>query len=133
MFKRAKPIVSPEYARMLGYEPGEFVESNVRWRERLHEDDREKVCRVYEQYIAGVLSEYRVEFRLMTKSGDWKWILSLGKVVEWDSEGRPLRMLGTHTDITERKALERVESDQRRAGRGLAGQRGGDEQHPAIG
>jgi len=112
-------VVSPEYARMLGYEPGEFVESNVRWRERLHDDDRENVCRVYEQYLAGVLSEYRVEFRQKTKSGDWKWILSLGKVVAWDNKGRPLRMLGTHSDITERKALERVESDQRQLAEAL--------------
>lgn len=112
-------VVSPEYARMLGYEPGEFVESNARWRERLHAADREKVSRIYEQYIAGVLSEYRVEFRQRTKAGDWKWILSLGKVVERDKEGRPLRMLGTHTDITERKELEQVERDQRQLAEAL--------------
>ncbi len=99
-------IVSPEYARMLGYEPDELEETNEKWRDRLHPDDRDGVYRVYEEYIAGIRDEYRVEFRQETKSGDWKWILSLGSVLERDDQGRPLRMLGTHTDITERKQAE---------------------------
>ena len=49
---------------------------------------------------------YRVEYRQRTKTGEWKWILSMGRVVARDSEGKSLRMLGTHTDITERKRLE---------------------------
>jgi two-component system, cell cycle sensor histidine kinase and response regulator CckA len=98
--------VSPEYARMLGYEPDEFVETNARWRKRLHPDDHEPVSRAYEDYIAGRREEYRVEFRQRTRQGDWKWILSLGKIVEYDAEGRPRRMLGTHTDITARRQAE---------------------------
>ena len=99
-------VVSPEYASMLGYEPEEFQETNAAWRDRLHPDDREPTYRVYEDYIAGALGEYRVEFRQRTKSGDWKWIMSLGRIVAWDTDGKPLRMLGTHTDITVRKRLE---------------------------
>ncbi|BFM40058.1 hypothetical protein OLK001_19840 [Synechocystis sp. LKSZ1] len=99
-------IVSPQYATMLGYDPETFVETNQQWLDRLHSDDREAVGATYQAYIQGHLPEYRVEFRQRTAQGDWKWILSLGKIVEWDSEGRPLRMLGTHTDITERKAAE---------------------------
>jgi signal transduction histidine kinase/CheY-like chemotaxis protein len=64
------------------------------------------VATAYRDYIAGKIPEYRVEFRQRTKAGGWKWILSLGKVVEYDNAGRPLRMLGTHTDITERKQAE---------------------------
>ncbi|PLZ89559.1 hypothetical protein CEN44_12770 [Fischerella muscicola CCMEE 5323] len=99
-------VVSPEYARMLGYEPDEFQETNQAWRSRLHPDDKELVNRVYEEYIAGQRNEYRVEFRQRTKSGDWKWILSIGKIVAWTGDGKPLRMLGTQTDITERKQVE---------------------------
>ncbi|MEW5723216.1 MAG: PAS domain S-box protein, partial [Thermodesulfobacteriota bacterium] len=98
--------VNPEYAIMLGYDPAEFRETNDLWIERLHPDDREPVSTVYYDYIAGNIPEYRVEFRQRTRSGDWKWILSLGKVVEWDDQGRPRRMLGTHTDIDERKRGE---------------------------
>lgn len=104
-------IVSPEYAQMLGYKPDEFQETNARWRDRLHPDDVAAVYQVYEDYIAGRLDEYRVEFRQQTRSGEWKWILSVGKIVCWTSDDRPLRMLGTHTDITDRKQAE-VEREQ---------------------
>lgn len=98
--------VSPEYATMLGYDPADFHETNAAWIERLHPDDREPVAAVYRDYIAGRVAEYRVEFRQRTRSGDWKWILSLGRVVERDRSGQPRRMLGTHTDITDRKQAE---------------------------
>ena len=98
--------VSPEYATMLGYDPAEFHETNAAWIERLHPEDHEPVAAVYRDYIAGKIPEYRVEFRQRTRSGEWKWILSLGRVVERDAQGQPLRMLGTHTDITERKRME---------------------------
>ena len=98
--------VNDDYMRMLGYEPGEFMETNERWRERLHPDDRDTVSRAYEEYVAGRLPAYRVEFRQRTKSGDWKWILSLGAIVERDAAGRPLRMVGTHTDISRQKERE---------------------------
>ncbi len=99
-------IVNEEYAQMLGYDPATFVETNAAWIERLHPDDKAITSKAYADYIAGLLPEYRVEFRQKTRDGNWKWILSLGKVVEYDSLGMPLRMLGTHTDITERKQAE---------------------------
>jgi two-component system sensor histidine kinase UhpB len=99
-------VVSPEYARMLGYEPHELEETNARWLARLHPDDRAPVGQAYADYIAGLRPDYRVEFRQRTKDGRWVWVLSLGKLVAWDAEGRPLRMLGTHTDITARKLAE---------------------------
>jgi len=83
---------------MLDYEPENFCETNAKWRDRLHPDDVATVYQVYEDYVAGRRDEYRVEFRQRTKSGEWKWILSLGKIVSWDSDGQPIRMLGTHTD-----------------------------------
>lgn len=99
-------VVNDEYARMLGYDPATFRETNEAWIERLHPEDREPVAAVYRKYIAGEIPVYKVEFRQRTAEGGWKWILSLGKVVELDGQGRPLRMLGTHTDITTRKNAE---------------------------
>ncbi len=101
-------IVSPEYALMLGYDPAEFRETNAAWRERLHPEDREKVYAAYSDYVAGRLDEYRVEFRQRTKDGRWIWVLSLGSLVARSPDGRPLRMLGTHTDISERKRAEQA-------------------------
>ena len=104
--KTGKAIVSPEYALMLGYDPAEFHETTAKWLERLHPDDRKPVTAVYKAYIRGEIPEYRVEFRQKTKDGKWKWMLSLSKIIERDADGKPLRMIGTHTDITERKELE---------------------------
>ncbi|UIE38007.1 PAS domain S-box protein [Leptodesmis sichuanensis] len=101
-----KAIVSPEYAAMLGYDPATFEETNAKWIERLHPDDIEPIAATYRAYVAGEIPDYRVEFRQRAQEGDWKWILSLGKIVAWDEAGQPLRMLGTHTDIDDRKRVE---------------------------
>lgn len=110
--RTGEAIVNPEYATMLGYDYATFVETNAKWIERLHPDDREIAVNIYQEYIIGNLTEYKVEFRQLTQSGEWKWILSLGKIVEWDEAGNPIRMLGTHTDISDRKLAE--EQAQRR-------------------
>lgn len=98
--------VSPEYAVMLGYEPTGFHETLASWRERLHPDDQTRIPRMLEDYLAGREQAFRVEFRLRTRDGRWKWILSLGQIEQRASDGRPLRMLGTHTDIDALKSAE---------------------------
>ena len=99
-------VVNDEYATMLGYDPKTFVETNSFWIERLHPDDLAITAKAYADYIAGKTAEYRVEFRQKTKDNEWKWISSVGKIVEYDRDEKPLRMLGTHVDITERKLAE---------------------------
>ncbi len=99
-------LVSPHYAQILGYDPEHFSETHQRWLERIHPEDQERVEEVYQAYIRGEIHQYQVECRQRTMAGEWKWILSLGKIVEWDGLGQPLRMLGTLTDITERKQAE---------------------------
>jgi PAS domain S-box-containing protein len=99
-------IVNREYAEMLGYDPETFVANNARWFERLHPDDRESVAKAYLDYVSGLQPNFRIECRQRAKDGSWKWTLSLGRVIEYDQDGKPLRMLGTHTDITERKRAE---------------------------
>ncbi|HET7061039.1 MAG TPA: EAL domain-containing protein, partial [Nitrosospira sp.] len=98
--------VSPEYARMLGYDAETFMETAPTWLDRVHPDDREQFHKIYNDYIAGLRGNYQAEFRQYTRQGNWKWILSLGNVVEWDSHGFPSRMLGTHTDISRQKQVE---------------------------
>jgi PAS domain S-box-containing protein len=98
--------VNEEYVRMLGYDPATFRETHAAWIERLHPDDRERCTATYQAYIAGRLPVYQVEFRQRAASGEWMWILSIGQIVERDPDGMPLRMLGTHLDITERRRAE---------------------------
>ncbi len=99
-------VVSPEYALMLGYDPTDFQETNQKWLDRLHPDDRQQVESEFRRYVSGDIQEYSIEFRQRTMQGKWKWIWSLGKIVEREPDGTPLRMMGTHTDIDARKASE---------------------------
>lgn len=103
--------VNDEYALMLGYDPHDFHETHALWVERLHPDDREAAEGAYLDYLAGRRPDFRIEFRHCTRDGGWKWILSLGEVVERDALGAPLRMLGTHTDITTRRVAEQQARD----------------------
>ncbi len=100
-------IVTPEYATLLGYDPADFHETHEQWLARLHPDDREPTLEAFRAYVAGELANYAVEFRQRTQLGEWKWILSLGKILARDEAGQPLRMLGIHTDITDRKQAEK--------------------------
>ncbi|MDP2006974.1 MAG: PAS domain S-box protein [Rubrivivax sp.] len=99
-------VVSEDYARMHGNEPASLQETLGTWMGRLHPDDRARVMAVFNDHIAGRLPEYRVEFRQRKADGSWLWVMSVGQVVDRDAEGRALRLLGTHTDITERKRAE---------------------------
>jgi PAS domain S-box-containing protein len=99
-------VVNDIYAAMLGYDPEKFLESRDTWRKRIHPDDFDFVNKTYQDHISGRTDEYRMEFRTRTSSGDWIWVLSVGSIVEYDSEGKPLRMLGTHTNINKRKKAE---------------------------
>ncbi|MDO9080681.1 MAG: PAS domain S-box protein, partial [Desulfuromonadales bacterium] len=101
-----KAVVNAEYALMLGYNPSDFYETNEKWIERLHPDDREPVAAVYQAYVRGEIPEYKVEFRQKTRDGNWKWILTYGRIMKRAADGTPLRMLGVHVDISERKEAE---------------------------
>ncbi|MCF7764344.1 MAG: PAS domain S-box protein [Verrucomicrobia bacterium] len=100
--------VTPEYATMIGHDPATFQETNATWAERLHPDDRGKVYSTFEAYIRGDIQNYEVEFRQRTKDGNWLWTLSIGSIVSRDADGKPLRMLGTHTNLTARKRAEQA-------------------------
>ena len=106
--------VSPEYIRMIGHDPAEFQTNLQGWIDGIHPEDRDGVLQVFHECIkAG--DTRSMEYRRRTKTDEWLWICSTGKVMEYDSEHKPLRMIGTHQDITERKqaeeALMRSEAD----------------------
>ncbi|MBF0526234.1 MAG: PAS domain S-box protein [Deltaproteobacteria bacterium] len=103
--KTGEVYFSPRYYTMLGYAPDEAPPSYDTWAALLHPDDREGAIQKLESCIYGA-SSYEVEFRLKTKSGEWRWILGRGKVVEREADGRALRIVGTYFDITERKESE---------------------------
>ena len=105
-FISGKVSVSPEYARMLGYEPDEFHTDVQNWLAHVHPDDRDVICALIQTAIHDE-APLTAEYRRQSKSGDWKWIRSTGKVVQWDDNHRATRIIGIHADITERKRAER--------------------------
>jgi len=98
-------VFSPRYSTMLGYEPEEFAKSYASWRSLVHPDDFERVNQHHADHFAGH-TDFSIEFRMREKSGNWHWIHSRGLLIERDAEGRPVRMVGTHSDIQERKRAE---------------------------
>jgi len=94
------------WATMLGYTLAE-VESHLRsWETLVHPDDMPHVHDVLYQHIEGSSDHYEAEHRLRHKSGEWVWVLTKGRIIERNDQGKPIRACGTHLDITERKKLE---------------------------
>ena len=94
------------YFRMAGYEPDEFPHSYKSWKKRVHPEDLGKTEKKIKSYIKGEIKGYKAEFRFMTKSNGWMWILSQGRFFKYDRDGKPIRFTGTHYDITNRKLAE---------------------------
>ena len=93
---------------MLGYGPGELTPARNCWTSIIHPDDRSEVARALDEHFSAERQIYECENRLLRKDGTWIWTLDKGKVVARDGEGRPLRAVGTTSDITSRKASEQA-------------------------
>ncbi len=103
--KTGKVDVSDEYPAMLGFEVGEFQSNLQMWKDNLHPEDREAVLAALNRCMTSD-SPTSVEYRRRTKNGEWLWLLAMAKVVEWDEEHRPTRLIGIHTNIHQRKQME---------------------------
>ncbi len=101
--KTGKLYFSPRYYSMLGYETDEFEATYENWLNLFHPDDKEKSEIIIDEHLKNQNESLEMEFRMRHKSGSWIWIYSRGKVVSWDDEGRPERIVGSHMDITGRK------------------------------
>ncbi len=97
---------SAHWEEMLGYRAGELDRGYQDFAQRVHLDDLAMVQSAARAHADGLIPEYAVDFRMRCKDGSWKWILTRGTVVQRDAQGRALRMIGTHTDISERKRAE---------------------------
>lgn len=91
---------------MLGYDVGELPMSLDSWREICHPDDLVRAYEEIQQYLAGKRERYQCQQRLRRKDGSWMWINDVGKVVAWDENGLPVRMIGVHIDIQAHKVSE---------------------------
>ncbi len=87
---------------MLGYAPDELIDTVETWEELIHPEEGAAVEDAVQRCLSGDRPLYRHEYRLRHKDGSWRWILDQGRIVDRDAGGNPLRMVGTHTDTTER-------------------------------
>jgi PAS domain S-box-containing protein len=106
---------NPAFYSMLGYCETDFQGHFGAWQSLVPPEDYARVSDTIKDYLAGTISNYEVEFRVLSKSGEMKWILSRGKIVAWNAHGKPVRMVGTHTDVTDRKKSQEAlrESEER--------------------
>ncbi len=99
-------VFDDRYYTMAGYEPNEFPHNFKAWGERVHPEDLPACNSAIKAYLSGQSERFDIEFRFRHKNGSWIWIRGQGKIVERDKNGSPLRMIGTHTDISKRKEAE---------------------------
>ena len=111
---------SPRFKQMLGYENHDFPNHPDDWENRVHPDDLPRVQATVQDYFDRKIPYYKTEHRLRCKDGSYKWILDRAKVL-WDEAGTPLRMVGSHIDITERKQAEAALQQQLQLGKIISG------------
>jgi PAS domain S-box-containing protein len=97
---------SPSFAAMLGFARDELAPHIEAMQRLVHPDDRERVVAEMKRHLAGHTAQFESEHRMRHKTDGWLWFLARGKVVERDRHGQPVRMAGTHTDITEPQKAE---------------------------
>ncbi len=103
-------VINDSWFHMLGYQREDFEDRYDSFGYRIftdnvHPDDMEKVQRELKKHYSGEIEYYRVEIRMKTAAGEWKWILASGKLCEWNGK-KPKRMVGVHTDIDYRIKME---------------------------
>jgi len=101
------------WAGMLEYSLSELDQRIETWEELLHPDDFERTWGALETHLEGETDICHAEYRLQTKAGGYRWVRDIGRVVERDGDGTPLRAVGIHQDVTERKERQRELEAQR--------------------
>jgi PAS domain S-box-containing protein len=100
-------VFNQRWAEILGYDLEEISPTSIEtWMEFCHPDDLKVSSELLERHFRGEVDYYECEARMRHKNGDWVWVLDRGRVVTWTNDGKPLRMMGTHQDITSRKQVE---------------------------
>ena len=112
--KTNEVFFSHKCKEILGYEDHEYGRAVEDWDKLVHSEDKKLWYKIMEEYINGKMPFYQNEYRMLCKDGTYKWILDRGKVIERTPEGKALRMIGTHSDITRRKQVEAAEKEEHR-------------------
>jgi len=105
--KSDEVYTDPRFVDVLGYDPGELKKGPLSGFEQFHSPEEwEEIRSQIDAHIRGETPFYTHENRLLTKRGEWKWVLNRGRVVAWDKEGRPELFIATVIDVTKRRQAE---------------------------
>jgi PAS domain S-box-containing protein len=113
--QEGRELLSPACKALYGFAPEELPDTPDALDGRTHPEDLESMRIARKAHFAGQTPIYINEHRVRCKDGSWKWILSRGMVLTRDAQGHPLRMVGTHTDITLRKQADALRAERDRA------------------
>jgi PAS domain S-box-containing protein len=114
-YRSGQIFYSRRWKEMLGYAENELSSRVADLLGMLHPDDRERTLASVTGHLEDRTHSYACEYRMRCSDGSWKWILTRGMAVSRDAAGKPLRIIGTHTDISERKEAERREAERLQA------------------
>jgi len=98
--KSGKVFYSNRWCSMLGYKPHEIKPHFSSWEKILHPDDKPIIMKKLQDYFDNKISKYEAQIRLKNKSGNWSYIVTTGKITKKDANNKPIRMIGTHIDIS---------------------------------
>lgn len=105
--KTGETAFNERWAEIIGYTLSELQPVSIEtWVKFAHPDDLQKSDELLRMHFAGETEFYEFESRMKHRNGEWVWVLDRGKVIERDSAGNPVRMFGTHADITKQKGAE---------------------------
>jgi len=99
---------SDSYKRLYGFDTSELEGKIEEWENLIHPEDREKMKRAVAEHMSSPDPYYESTYRIRAKDGNYKWVLARGMIIERNEKGKPLRMIGTHTDITKQVATEQT-------------------------
>lgn len=105
-FQKGKTFFTKSENEFLGYSTNEMSDNSELWWSRVHKDDLSILIKSDKDYKAGIADSHNLEYRLIHRDGSVRWVLDRGVVVQRDALGKPLRIIGTHTDITNSKQIE---------------------------
>jgi PAS domain S-box-containing protein len=113
--KTNKAYVNPKFFDILHFASAEFAMDYKSWQRLIHPNDKELVFTKINDHLGGNTPLINIEYRMKDREGKWRWILTRGKIIRRDENFKPIRVLGTHTDIGPRKELEQIlrESEER--------------------
>lgn len=105
-FETKESYYSLTYKTMLGYSDEDFANDENEWKSRIHPEDLYKIGNIDQLYESGLIENHSVEYRIKGKDGEYKWVLDRGKVIDRNEDGKALKVIGTHSNITQRKKAE---------------------------